>query len=421
MTMISFQLQEKLIKQCIADGLHLRDVLASEGFTYEDLRYRNSRSYPTPSGTPLGLEDHAIAPHGIPAVSFFSGAGGLDLGFEAAGFKHLGSFEFNELFCQTLRANRPLWKVFNEDLTNRDRVLSILKDRLNIKPPFDGVFHGGPPCQPFSIASNQRFPKGASTFKRTGFDHSEFGNLLFDFVFYICELRPKYFLIENVPGLQDIDSGRQLEAALERLADKGYGIIGPFVLNAADYGVPQDRKRLFIIGARRMERTWTMPQPIMPMSCGIVLTNDVQGLPGHLIRSHEAESIARYSELEYGQRDHMGRVDRLDPRLPAKTVIAGGMGGGGRSHLHPEIPRTLSPRETARLQTFPDAYLFQGPPARQLTQVGNAVPPVLSAILARQIALMAGVSVIRHRKKGEGRNGKCKRMDCATLRAAQEQ
>ena len=84
-------------------------------------------------------------------------------------------------------------------------------------------------------------------------------------------------------------------------------------------------------------------------------------------------------------RDRLGRVDRLDPTLPSKTVIAGGMNGGGRSHLHPEIPRTLSVRECARLQTFPDEYVFVGPSARQFTQVGNAVPPVLAAQIGNSI------------------------------------
>ena len=77
-------------------------------------------------------------------------------------------------------------------------------------------------------------------------------------------------------------------------------------------------------------------------------------------REHKAESVLRYMRLVYGQRDQLGRVDRLDPILPSKTVIAGGTKGGGRSHLHPEIPRTLSVRECAHLQTFPKDYIFYG-------------------------------------------------------------
>ena len=81
----------------------------------------------------------------------------------------------------------------------------------------------------------------------------------------------------------------------------------------------------------------------------------------------------------------LGRVDRLDHRLPSKKVIAGGTKGGGRSHLHPFSPRTLSVRECARLQTFPDNYIFTGSNARQFTQVGNAVPPLLAYKLALAI------------------------------------
>lgn len=90
--------------------------------------------------------------------------------------------------------------------------------------------------------------------------------------------------------------------------------------------------------------------------------------------------------LAYGARDQLGRVDRLHPALPSKTVITGGTAGGGRSHLHPEIPRTLSVRECARLQTFPDDYAFVGATARQFTQVGNAVPPLLAARVGKAIA-----------------------------------
>jgi len=90
-------------------------------------------------------------------------------------------------------------------------------------------------------------------------------------------------------------------------------------------------------------------------------------------------------ELEYGQREPLGRVDRLDPMAPSKTVIAGGTQGGGRSHLHPFTPRTLSVRESARLQSFPDDFIFYGTMSRQFTQVGNAVPPLLAMKLAQEI------------------------------------
>jgi DNA (cytosine-5)-methyltransferase 1 len=102
-------------------------------------------------------------------------------------------------------------------------------------------------------------------------------------------------------------------------------------------------------------------------------------------REHKSESISRYKKLSIGERERLGRVDRLDPLKPSKTVIAGGSSGGGRSHLHPYLARTLSVREAARLQTFPDDYIFYGKNGRQFTLVGNAVPPLMAEILARKI------------------------------------
>ena len=251
--------------------------------------------------------------------------------------------------------------------------------------PFEGVFHGGPPCQPFSIAANQRFSKSGENFKRVGFAHEKYGDLLFGYVWYIKEFRPRAFLIENVAGLLEMDGGEQLAIAIASLRESGYEVTLPKVLNAADYGVPQNRMRVFICGTRHRKAIALPPKEAGRVACMNALQEPVHNLSNHVTREHKAESILRYMELNYGQRDHLGRVDRLDPKLASKTIIAGGVKGGGRSHLHPEIPRTLSVRECARLQTFPDNYEFCGPSARQFTQVGNAVPPVLAFKLAREI------------------------------------
>jgi len=150
--------------------------------------------------------------------------------------------------------------------------------------------------------------------------------------------------------------------------------------------VPQQRLRLFVVGSRDSARTFEFPRKApMQYGAGAVLSLDPVLAPNHEVRDHLVSSVLRYMKLGYGERDQLGRVDRLDPTVPSKTVIAGGLNGGGRSHLHPEIPRTLSVRECARLQTFPDSYVFVGPTARQFTQVGNAVPPVLAAQIARSV------------------------------------
>lgn len=368
-------------------GLSLSECLAGLGARIDDLRYL-VRAAPVPVGKPPRPGARA-RPGAIPVVSFFSGAGGMDLGFARAGFAHVALFENNPVFCRTLRVNRPSWPVVGPpedagDVSNVDEVASILRERFAARPGFDGVFAGGPPCQPFSIAANQRFKKGAN-FKRVGYAHRGRGMLLFDFGAVVRLFKPKVFMVENVPGLLDVDGGRQLSRFCRELAEVGYRVAPPVKLKAEEFGVPQRRERLFVVGCRG-DAEWRPPAPHrQPMPCGAALTDDVGNLPNHEIREHKIASVLRYQVLDLGKRDRLGRVDRLHPFLPSKTVIAGGLAGGGRSHLHPWIPRTLSVRECARLQTFPDDYVFTGPIARQFTQVGNAVPPLLARQLAESI------------------------------------
>lgn len=387
---LDFGGQIDILEKCIANNLDLKSELDSRGFDYDNLIYRHKQPIHLSFSTYTTPDNYQFKNCGIPAVSFFSGAGGLDLGFKYAGFEHLASIEINPIFCQTLRKNFPNLIILGPpdcsgDARDRDEIVAVLKEKIGINSPFEGVFFGGPPCQSFSIAANQRFSKAGENFKRTGFLHTEYGNLLFEFVWYICQFKPRVFLIENVPGLLSIDGGKQIAAAIEMLQNSGYAIAEPTVLNAADYGVPQNRSRLLICGWRT-PANFTFPQPEhFTVPCYKALEKPLINAENHVTRQHKAESVIRYIELKYGERDRLGRVDRLDPNLPAKTVIAGGSRGGGRSHLHPLIPRTLSVRESARLQTFPDSFIFCGSSARQFTQVGNAVPPLLALKLARAI------------------------------------
>ena len=395
---VSLRKQKAIFAFAEQEHVELSEALAYFGRTLDDLIYERSRKEHWSGVPPRHLEDFRGPNHQIPLVSFFTGCGGIDLGFEAAGFRHLAAFEFNELFCKTLRKNRPCWTVFGPptgsgDVSKVSEVIATLEPIVPVN--FEGVFVGGPPCQPFSIAANQRFSKTGSNFKRVGFSHEKNGNLLFDYVSIIKHFRPMCFLIENVPGLRDLDDGEQLSDAVRDLEDIGYEVHPPTVLNAAYYEVPQFRERLFAIGTRS-GRQIRLPAPSeMMYGAGSVLHHGLQGVPNAERRSHKLGSVMRYARLDYGQRDQLGRVDRLSPCQPSKTVIAGGTNGGGRSHLHPEVPRTLSVRECARLQTFPDEYIFVGSTARQFTQVGNAVPPVLAA----QIAISLATSVFRAKGK----------------------
>jgi DNA (cytosine-5)-methyltransferase 1 len=387
---ISLKEQTSLLNKCVNKGLDLNLELKKLGLTYEHLRYRNYTQENILFNEYKSIEDLRQTPKGIPAVSFFSGAGGLDIGFDYAGFNNLASIEVNELFCETLRLNYPDHLVigppdFSGDVKERETISKVLKKTLGIKSPFDGVFHGGPPCQPFSIASNQRFTKEDENFKRKGFEDKDKGNLLDDYIWFITQFKPKVFIIENVPGLYEIDNGKGLTKYLEQLTKIGYNISKPQVVNAANYGVPQKRLRLIVVGTRAKHKFEFPAISLFQTPCFDVFAKPITDNENHITREHTAQSILRYMELNFGQRDHLGRVDRLNPFLPSKTVIAGGTKGGGRSHLHPYSPRTLSVRESARLQTFPDDYIFVGSSARQFTQVGNAVPPLLAFKLAFQI------------------------------------
>ena len=382
--------QESLLMDGRRRGLSLGECLGGAGLSVDDLRYAVNSCPPSESAANEIMTEERRDCCGVRMVSFFAGAGGLDVGFEQAGFSHVALFEHNELFCRTMRKNRPHWAVVGPpsdsgDVSNFDEVIGILETKFGLRRKFEGLFAGGPPCQPFSVAANQRFKKSGENFKRVGYASSDNGMLLFDFGRVILHFMPRVFLVENVPGLHDVDNGGQLRIFCDNMTRGGYRVGSPVRLCAEKFGVPQFRERVFIVGTRARGE-WTPPAPLASfVSCGSVLTGDVARCENHQTRDHKIESVLRYRVLDFGKRDHLGRVDRLHPHRPSKTVIAGGMRGGGRSHLHPWIPRTLSVRESARLQTFPDNYVFTGPIARQFTQVGNAVPPLLARQLAESV------------------------------------
>jgi len=387
---LNLSAQDEILADSIRKEIPLADMLLQKGLTYDSLRYREYVDITPQRAHCETLDEKQRSEASIPAVSFFSGAGGLNIGFEYAGFDNLVSIEFNEIFCNTLRRNYPQKTIIGPptstgDVRNREEVSLLLGKIIGTGKPFDGVFHGGPPCQSFSIAANQRFSKDSDNFKRQGFDDEEKGELLFDYLWYINYFQPRAFFIENVAGIEDCDSNGKIQSALEELSGIGYDILPPRIVNAAHYGVPQNRLRWLIIGTRK-GGTIDFPVPAENVAiCYDTFNRDLDGVENHQTREHTAESVSRYMRLAYGTRDKLGRVDRLNPYLPSKTVIAGGTKGGGRSHLHPYSPRTISVRECARLQTFPDSYVFTGATARQFTQVGNAVPPLLAYKIAMQI------------------------------------
>lgn len=379
MSKLSVKVQKNLIKKSSDTGVHIADLLKAKKLDYDSLVYSDAVTELAPEIPDfIPVDERKAVAHGKPCVSFFSGAGGLDVGFKCAGFKNIVDVEISEMFSNTLKANGAE-RVITGDMNDYPHIIKEL-EAAGISRPFNGVFHGGPPCQSFSIAANQRFSKDMEKFKRTGFSNKKLGNLLFCYIEVIRHFLPETFLIENVDGLLTIDNGEQVKRACAILKKAGYDVTPPQIVNAADYGVPQKRMRTIIVGSRVGHFDYPEKKSQLPVGC--VFKRSFDGVGNHQSREHTAESIDRYMKLAFGKRDKQGRVDRIDPNKPSKTIIAGGTGGGGRSPLHPFIPRTMTVRECARIQTFPDSYTFTGPTARQFTQVGNAVPPVLAYEMA---------------------------------------
>ncbi len=187
-------------------------------------------------------------------ISLFSGAGGLDIGFEKAGFKTVVAVEIDPSCCDTLRANRPDWAIINKSIieVSGEEIL----EAGNLKVGEAALVIGGPPCQSFSLAG-----------MRKGLD-DERGKLLFEFVRIVRETLPKGFVLENVRGLTNWDKGRAMHLLIEELskpieyagATYQYEIASPKVLDAVNYGAPQFRERLILVG-NRIGKEYSYPEP----------------------------------------------------------------------------------------------------------------------------------------------------------------
>ncbi len=325
----------------------------------------------------------------IKTLGLFSGGGGLDLGVQAAGFSTLLSSDIDAYSCQTLLNNqgkKPYLSkhpVLCADIRSIDH--KIIKRQIG-KADIDFII-GGPPCQAFSVFG-----------KRKGLGDPR-GNLVFEYSRIIKELSPEAFLFENVAGLKTIHGGVLYKELLEVLSLNGKYSISAHEYDLADYGVPQFRKRVFFVGTKSGKQlpklTPTHGADLLPFStAGAALSNlptpitDWKGNPhinGHVGRKHSERIIERYESLVFGERDHKTRINKLNPSKPSFTIIVGSDAGGGKGHVHPMEPREVTPRESARIQTFPDWWEFAGTGRHVIRQVGNAVPPLFAAIIATQI------------------------------------
>lgn len=251
---------------------------------------------------------------------------------------------------------------------------------------------GGPPCQPFSIAGRRR-----------GLDDIR-GDLIFEFVRLLDESEAEAFLFENVPNLATVGDGKVLAALKRALNDAGYSATDA-TLFAADYGVPQMRRRLFVVGARDREISMP-PAPIHGAEASLLglapcptasdALDDLpdvedpaaEAIPNHEPTFHSERMLKAFADLEPGKRDPKSRHDRLHPDRLGYTLRAGTGNFSPLRPVHYRYDRVLSVRECARLQSFPDTFVWPDTMARlqQYRQVGNAVPPLLAREVARHLA-----------------------------------
>lgn len=285
-------------------------------------------------------------------LDLFAGCGGLSLGFEAAGFKTIG-FEMDKFAADTYRKN------LNGEC-------HAIKLDLDFKYPDAEIIIGGPPCQPFSVGGHQKGMEDA----RDGFPI---------FIDAVKKLNPKVFMFENVRGLL-YSNKWYFELVIEELKKLGY-LIEYKLLNAVNFGVPQNRERLFVIGHRSK---FTFPkQHKRKITVGDAIGDLMYTIPpeSKFLTPSMDTYVAKYEKAS----------DCINPRdlyadRPARTLtcrnLAGATGDMQRVRLKDGRRRRLLHREAARLQSFPDWFEFTGNETQQYNQIGNAVPPLLAYQLA---------------------------------------
>ena len=340
------------------------------------------------------LSDNGVPP--IRTLSLFSGAGGLDIGFSDLGFDIVESVEIEEKFCETLEMNTGLGKQFENSKVNCIDIREFSGIGLG---KIDFII-GGPPCQTFSAAGRRANGVLGTTDAR--------GVLFREYVRLLSELSPKGFLFENVYGIIGAQGGEAWREILEAFSAVGYKLYYRIV-DAADYGVPQHRERLLIVGLK--EGSFRFPHPTHgPDSLdnaafynaetaieGVVSkesdqSNRLKGryaplldaIPPGLNYSFYTEEMGHPNPIFAWRSKFSDFLYKADPNTPVRTIKASG--GAYTGPLHWEN-RFFSYEEYKRLQTFPDNYEISGKKQIAVKQIGNSVPPQLARMMAIAIRM----------------------------------
>ncbi len=307
-------------------------------------------------------------------VDVFCGAGGMTQGMKQAGLTPVASVEVNPFASQTHRNNFPECRHYSGDIQEFNSQEWLQKSGS----PEVHLVIGGPPCQGFSVAGRR--------------DPEDVRNRLFrEFVRVVSELKPWYFVMENVPGILTMQKGAVKTAILEAFAEVGYPNASIAVLEAAAYGVPQLRARAIFV-ANRFGLANPYPKPQLVPANYRPIESAISDLPAfepipeinHEWTRHSAAYMERLAQVPPGGSLYPSFLDafkRQYPGLPSMTVKE----NHGGTHIHPHLNRVISAREMARLQTFPDSFIFSGPMKKAMWQIGNAVPPRLAEAIGQAL------------------------------------
>ncbi|WP_142957086.1 DNA cytosine methyltransferase [Enterococcus faecalis] len=355
-------------------------------------------------------EQHSQLKEKLNVVDLFSGAGGLSRGFMDAGFNVALGIDFDDAALKTFKENHGEAEIMKLDLFNHDN-LQFITDYLHEKNFSIDVLVGGPPCQGYSLAGPRN-----ETDKR---------NSLYEAMVKLAQLtKPKAIVLENVPGLLKLFEGKAAQRIMDDFSDLGYKMQKQ-ILFAPEFGVPQIRKRVFFVGVLPEYGNFTYPTPILDKENFITCEDAINDLPslendiGQEISDYSSNPLSVYQEVMRKNSDilfnHVGTqheqktieliamvpegknfralpapyntmfkyneaLTRYHSKKPSLTINT-----GHRSHFHYKWNRIPTVRESARLQSFPDDFIFYGNKSQQYKQVGNAVPPLLGKAIAQQI------------------------------------
>lgn len=330
-----------------------------------------------------------VANRSYTCVELFAGAGGLALGLEEAGFEDVGLIEWDKYACDTLRLNRPKWNVIQGDVVEiaENGIRNYIDKAIEVD-----LLSGGYPCQAFSYAG-----------KKLGLEDVR-GTMFYYYAKILEDLKPKVFLAENVRGLVSHDNGKTLQTMIDVFTDIGYNVRYE-ILKAVNYDVAQKRERVIIIGTRKdlPQIDFKFPKPFdhiatlrdalkdVPESEGAKYPDKKKQVldlvpPGGCWIDLPEEIAKEYMGKSYysggGKRGMARRISWDEPCLTLTCSPAQKQ----TERCHPDETRPFTTREYARIQSFPDEWMFSGSMSQVYKQIGNAVPVKLGKAVGLSIA-----------------------------------